>query len=234
MPPKTLVSLARCVSLAPLLIRAAVVPSVPASLLAMGCDKPDPGAGAATNASASQSPALAGVPTRATPLGPSQVVYDFAALAHTGQRLQLSEFLSKPVVVYFCPRDEDPVCLQLAESFREAWLKLNDKVAMVFAVSPEDSVTHREFVATYKLPALFLADTDETVHRAMGVKPGTVISFMIGEDRKVLRVFAPPAAGHAAEILAALNAVPTTVAEPSAAPSTPSAPPAAASANEPE
>ena len=76
---------------------------------------------------------------------------------------------------------------------------------MVFGVSVEDTFVHRDFVSTNKLPILMLADTERSVHRVVGVKPGTVISYLIGTDRRILHVFKKPSGpGHAQEVLTVL------------------------------
>ena len=148
----------------------------------------------------------AAAPQPSAPLTAGAEVYDFSALGHTGQRFSLSEFLHKPVVLYFCPRDEAPQCRQLAEAFRDAWLSLNTRLSMVFAVTTEDTFVHREFASTHGLPLLFLADTELSVHRVMGVSPGSTISYLIGPDRRVLAVFPSPDAGHPQAIAQALSA----------------------------
>lgn len=145
-------------------------------------------------------------PAPSGPLAPGQAVFDFTALAHTGQRVQLSEFLDKPVVVYFCSQNVAEVCTQLAQSFRDTWLELNSTISMVFGVSQEDTFVHRDFVSTNKLPLLMLADTEGSVHRVMGVRPGSVVSYLIGSDAKVMNTFTtlnPPT--HARDILTILT-----------------------------
>lgn len=152
-------------------------------------------------------------PNREVPIGQNEEVFDFTALAHNGQRLKLSEFLHKPVFLYFCPQDRADVCTQVALALRDSWLKLNGELSMAFGVSVEDTFMHREFSSEHKLPFLLLADTESSVHRALGVKPGTVMGYLIGQDRRVLQVFPsmdPQALAHA--LLAGLHAKPAAAA----------------------
>ncbi len=145
-------------------------------------------------------------PAPESPLGVGASVWDFTALAHTGQQLKLSEFLDKPVVVYFCANDDAEACTQIALSFKDQWLNLNTKLSMVFGVSPQDTFVHRDFASTHKLPILMLADTEQSVHRVMGVKPGTVISYLINPDRSVRHVFSSVTPQtHAQQVLAVLQ-----------------------------
>ena len=141
------------------------------------------------------------------PLKVGATVHDFSALAHNGQLVRLSEFLDKPVVVYFCQQDQAEVCTSLALAIRNAWTDLHAQVSMVFAVSPEPTVVHREFSSEHKLSHLFLTDVDATLHRTFGIQPGTVVSYLIGADGTVRHVFEPPASDHGAEILNTLTAL---------------------------
>lgn len=138
------------------------------------------------------------------PLAAGDTVFDFSALAHTGQSLQLSEFLARPVLVYFCPTDRSPPCLQLALALREHWLVLNPSLSMVFGVSSDDTFVHRDFASEHALPHLLLADGDGSVHRLFGLRPGVTTAYLIGTDRKILRVLQPDPAGFADQVRRAL------------------------------
>jgi peroxiredoxin len=141
------------------------------------------------------------------PLTVGAEVFDFSALAHTGQSVRLSDYLKKPVVVYFCPQDAQPACTALATSVRDVWADLHSQVDMVYGVSREATILRREFAADTHLPHLLLSDSDDTVHRIFGVQSGMVVGYLIGVDRKVLHVFAPPnAGGFGPEILSVVVA----------------------------
>lgn len=141
------------------------------------------------------------------PLEVGAEVFDFSALAHTGQSVRLSDFSTKPVVVYFCPQDAHAACTALATSVRDVWVDLHSQVDMVYGVSREPTIVHREFAADNRLPHLLLTDADDMVHRVFGIQPGAVVGYLLGEDRRVLHVFAPPnAAGFGPEILSVIAA----------------------------
>jgi peroxiredoxin len=77
---------------------------------------------------------------------------------------------------------------------------------MVFGVSQEDMQTHSAFGAEQKLPFLLLSDSSQQLEKTFGLTAGTTVSFLIGNDRKVLRVFnAPRGAEHANEVKQALT-----------------------------
>lgn len=141
------------------------------------------------------------------PLGVGAEVFDFSALAHTGQSVRLSDYLQKPVVVYFCPQDAQPICTALATSVRDFWADLHSQVDMVYAVSREATIVHREFAADNHLPQLMLSDADDTLHKVFGIQPGVVVGYLIGVDRKIVHVFAPPnAGGFGQEVLSVIAA----------------------------
>jgi peroxiredoxin len=139
------------------------------------------------------------------PLAAGNTVFDFSALAHTGQRFRLSEFLDRPVLVYFCPSDTAPQCSQMALGLRDEWLLLNPSLSMAFGVSGDDTFVHRDFASENELPHLLIADSDQTVHRLFGLQPAAVTAYLVGTDRKVLAVLEPvDAARFADQVRAAL------------------------------
>ena len=134
------------------------------------------------------------------------------ALAHTGHQVRLSQFLNRPSVVYFYPADKTPGCTVEAQSIRDAWLRMRDQVGMVFGVSTDDDVSHRDFATEHDLPFLLLADTDHAIARSFGVpiENGRAkrVTFVIDRNRKITRVFdAVKAEGHAEEILTAVREI---------------------------
>ncbi len=141
------------------------------------------------------------------PLSVGQSVFNFTALAHTGQSLRLSDYLRRPVVVYFCPGDAQPLCTALATSVRDVWADLHSQVDMVYGVSPEPTIIHREFAADNLLTHLMLSDSDNIVHRVFGVQTGMVLGYLVDTDRTIIHTFSPPnAAAFGAEILTVLTA----------------------------
>jgi peroxiredoxin len=171
---------------------------------AAACSKP--GAEAAGGPAVTQEVALAEAPLPSAPLAAGSIVNDFRALGHTGERVRLSRYLNKPVLVYFCPQDNAPACVQLATGLRDQWLKLNAHLGMVFGVSPEDMQVHSAYGAEHKLPFLMLADGTQQLEKTFGLGSGNTVSFLVGSDRKILRVFSPPAgAQHATEVVRVLT-----------------------------
>lgn len=124
-------------------------------------------------------------------------------------RVRLSSFLDKPVVVVFYDADGSSAALDLAHELRDHWLEMTDRVSMVFGISADDRITHRDFATAEKLPFLLVADDSNRIARAFGVplengRP-RAMTFVVGKDKKILRVIQGSAPGsRVPEILAAL------------------------------
>jgi peroxiredoxin Q/BCP len=145
-------------------------------------------------------------------LSPGEPAPDFDGIAHTGMRVRLSAFLGKPVIVCFYADDRSAEAAPLARAFRDAWLRLSDKIGMVLAVSPGDRTLHGDFASAEALPFLLVSDEKSEIARAFGVpldggRPRQT-TFVVGKDGKVARVFPEPAAdGHVTEVVEAVTAL---------------------------
>lgn len=144
-------------------------------------------------------------------LAPGDSAPDFEGIAHTGMRVRLSALLERPVVVYFYASDGTPAAEDAAREFRDAWLKMTDRIAMVIGVSADDRISHRDFATALELPFLLVADESLKIARAFGVPldggRARPVTFLVGKDRKVLRVLTDVAPGsRVSELLAAVPA----------------------------
>lgn len=145
-------------------------------------------------------------PMPTEPLVVGDTVFDFTALAHTGQRFAVSEFLHLPVLVYFCAEDRSEVCTQMAVSLRNQWLLLNHSISMAFGVSTDGTFVHRDFASEHALAHLMVGDGEGVVQQVFGLKPGVVTAYLVGTDRKVLAVIPPNNPGNfALDVLATLR-----------------------------
>jgi peroxiredoxin Q/BCP len=138
---------------------------------------------------------------------------DFEGIAHTGMRVRLSAFLSRPAVVYFYPDDRTPDAVAEARGFRDVWLRLLPVSGMVLGVSADDRVRHRDFATAEELPFLLVADESQKIARAFGVPSdggrSKRTTFVVGKDGKILRVFPEGGSpeGEAALVLAFLESL---------------------------
>ncbi len=129
----------------------------------------------------------------------------------------LSEFLGKPVVLYFYPEDDTPGCTAEACNFRDDYGVYQDAGVVILGVSPDSPKSHAKFKAKYKLPFTLLADEGHTVCDLYGVWgrkklwgrefDGVIrTTFLIDEHGIVKKIFPKiTVEGHSAEVLAALK-----------------------------
>jgi peroxiredoxin Q/BCP len=137
------------------------------------------------------------------------VAPDFELPAQTGQRVRLSDYRDKQVVVlYFYPRDDTPVCTKEACRFRDAFADFTAAGAVVLGVSADPVERHRAFAQRQRLPFLLLSDAEGAVRKAFGVPktlglfPGRV-TYVIDKEGTVRHLFQSQldADGHVREAL---------------------------------
>ena len=143
-------------------------------------------------------------------LAPGDRAPDFEGIGHTGMRVKLSEWLGKPVVVYFCSSDASPEGMAEARGFREDWMRMNEKVGTVLGVSGDDRATHYDFATAERLPFLLVADEEHHIARAFGALADQNriqnVVFIVGADGKIARVLSEAAPeGHAPAVITALE-----------------------------
>ena len=144
---------------------------------------------------------------------------DFTAMTDAGERVSLSDFRGKPVVLYFYPKDDTPGCTTQARGIRDAYAEFERAGAVVLGVSPDNEAKHVKFKEKYELPFTLLADPDHEVaerygtwgeKQFMGKKYWGVsrTTFLIAPDGTVAKVMHDVKPGtHAADVLAALAAL---------------------------
>jgi peroxiredoxin Q/BCP len=142
---------------------------------------------------------------------------DFTLENGDGEKIKLSAFKGKKVVLYFYPRDNTPGCTREAMAFRDGIKKIAKKGGVVLGVSTDSVASHRNFSEKCVLNFPLLADTEKKVVAKYGVWQekknygrsymGIVRStFVIGEDGKIVKIFPKVKVdGHFEEVLAALG-----------------------------
>ena len=141
---------------------------------------------------------------------------DFEATTDTGERVKLSDFRGKSVVLYFYPRDDTPGCTLQACGFRDAILEFEQRGAVVLGVSPDNEASHVRFREKYELPFTLVADPDHAVaeqygvwgeknyagRKYMGISRTTFVIDADGNMLKVMHNVKPD--GHPQKVLEAL------------------------------
>lgn len=142
---------------------------------------------------------------------------DFTAMTDTGERVSLSDFRGRPVVLYFYPRDDTPGCTVQANGIRDAYAEFERAGVVVLGISPDDEASHVKFREKYDLPFTLLADPEHEVAERYGtwgeqryrgrtywgVKRTTFLVAADGSVAKVMHDVNPET--HADDVLAALG-----------------------------
>src|SRR3954469_9132368 len=97
------------------------------------------------------------------------VAPEFTANTTDGEKISLSDFKGKNVVLYFYPRDDTPGCTKESCAFRDEFAAFEKKRAVVLGVSIDSVKSHAKFAKKYNLPFALLADEDKSVVQAYGV-----------------------------------------------------------------
>ena len=152
---------------------------------------------------------------------PGSPAPDFSLATDEGTTVSLKSLRGSPVVLYFYPKDDTSGCTTQACGFRDAWSEVKASGARLFGVSPDGVKSHQKFRDKYNLPFPLLADEDHAVAEAYGVwgeksmygrKYMGILrtTFIIDEKGRIARVFEKvKPAGHAAEVLSALQELAT-------------------------
>ena len=93
---------------------------------------------------------------------------DFTAVTDEGKTVKLSDYRGKRVVVYFYPKDDTPGCTTQACSFRDNYVQLEERNAVVLGISPDDQMSHQKFKMKFNLPFTLLVDEDHAITDAYG------------------------------------------------------------------
>jgi peroxiredoxin Q/BCP len=143
---------------------------------------------------------------------------DFELTSDSGDRVRLSQFRGKPVVLYFYPRDDTPGCTKQACAIRDSYDDFTERGAVVLGISPDEESSHVKFKQKHGLPFTLLADPEHEVAERygvwgerkymgrtyMGIERSTFLIDQEGRVAKVMRRVKPDT--HAEQVLAALPA----------------------------
>src|SRR5437773_9999435 len=142
---------------------------------------------------------------------------DFTVLNDKGEKVKLSDFKGKKVVLYFYPKDDTPGCTKEACAFRDGIAEIKKQGGEVIGVSVDSIDSHKKFKNKFDLNFPLLADTDKKMVEAYGTWKeksmygrkymGTErTTFIIDEQGKISHIFPKvKVVEHYDEVLAALK-----------------------------
>lgn len=96
-------------------------------------------------------------------------VPDFAANDQDGNRIRLSDYKGKKLIVFFYPRANTPGCTAEACNLRDNYQALKDQGYELLGVSEDSERKQSNFKKKFDLPFPLLADTEHQVIDAFGV-----------------------------------------------------------------
>ncbi|MFE9044950.1 peroxiredoxin [Streptomyces sp. NPDC012421] len=144
------------------------------------------------------------------------LVEDFTLPDETGTPRSLSGLLAEgPVVLFFYPAAMTPGCTAEACHFRDLAAEFRAAGALPVGISGDVVEKQREFTERHSLGYPLLSDPEGTVRERFGVRrgfslaPTKRVTFVIGQDRRVLEVVRSELrmSAHADRALAALAAL---------------------------
>jgi peroxiredoxin Q/BCP len=107
----------------------------------------------------------------------------------------LSEFIGKPLVVFFYPKNETPGCVAEVCAFRDQFEDFTQLGAAVVGISADSISSHKSFIKNRRLPFLLLSDPRGQAEKAFKIKrplfgllPGRV-TFVFNEKGELIYSF---------------------------------------------
>jgi thioredoxin-dependent peroxiredoxin len=137
----------------------------------------------------------------------------------TGSIHRLADQRGRWTILYFYPTDDTPGCTTEACEFRDANETIHERGADVWGVSPQGARSKRAFREKFQLPFMLLADETHGVAEAYGswvekknygkTYMGTARrTFLIDPDGRIAKTWLKvKPEGHAADVLASLDAL---------------------------
>jgi len=138
---------------------------------------------------------------------------DFTLLDENGEKVKLSHYKGKRVVVFFYPKAMTSGCTREACDFRDEVDAFKKRDVAVLGISKDSPEAQRRFKEKYQLPFPLLSDESLEVQKAWGawgkknmygkIVEGTIrTTVLVGADGKVEAIFPKVKVdGHVADLL---------------------------------
>ena len=85
---------------------------------------------------------------------------NFTLLDKEGNKVSLSDFKGKKVVIYFYPKDNTPGCTRQACAFASSYEDFMSLNVIVIGISKDSVSSHLNFATKYNLPFILLSDPE--------------------------------------------------------------------------
>ncbi len=87
----------------------------------------------------------------------------------SGEKVSLSDYLGKKVVIYFYSKDNTSGCTKQALAFEELKADIESKNAVIIGISKDTPLSHEKFAQKQGLSFLLLADPEHLALESYGV-----------------------------------------------------------------
>ena len=94
---------------------------------------------------------------------------EFTLLDKNGEKISISDYLGKKIVLYFYPKDNTPGCTKQACAFAAAYAGFRSIDAVVIGISKDSVASHQKFAQKYDLPFILLSDPERYAIQAYDV-----------------------------------------------------------------
>ena len=141
----------------------------------------------------------------------------FSGKDQDGNKVSLSDFKGKKLVLYFYPEADTPTCTIESCNLRDNYSLLKKNGLEVIGVSPDEEIEQKKFETKYQLPFPLIADTSHSILEKYGVWDQKKLfgreymgvlrtTFVIDEKGTIQKIFTRPKnKAHAQEIIASLK-----------------------------
>ncbi len=93
--------------------------------------------------------------------------FEFASTANSSQ--QLNDFVGKPIILYFYPKDNTSGCTTQAENFRDHYPNFEYHQVVLLGISRDSLKSHQNFKQKLQLPFELISDSQATLCELFGV-----------------------------------------------------------------
>jgi len=93
----------------------------------------------------------------------------FTGIDQNENKISLSDFKGKKLVLFFYPEDDTPTCTIQACNLRDNYALLTKNGFKVIGISPDDVRSHQKFRDKFNLPFTLIADPEHKIINKYGV-----------------------------------------------------------------
>ena len=142
------------------------------------------------------------------------LIPNFTLIDGQGKEFTSSEYFGKqPLVLFFYPKDEAPICTAEVCSFRDSFDDFKKLNAKIVGISTDNTISHRNFSKRHNLPYILLSDHSKRVQKLFGITRGFLginperVTYISDKQGRIIYIFSnhKEAELHTVEALKALR-----------------------------